>query len=157
MTGTITPRKALELAVEAERIGEAYYQRVAARFADRPEIAAVFRKMAEDELDHQARFTALLRFTKPDPPDVENEYARNEKLRGLAVSAFYTGELFHRLDEVETVADALMMGAKFEEEAMKFYQGLRDVIGPGPEIDALVAEEKRHHELLTEQIKKHLS
>ena len=52
MTGTITPRKALELAVEAERIGEAYYQRVARRFADRPEIAAVFRKMAEDEVDH---------------------------------------------------------------------------------------------------------
>ena len=152
-----TVRQAVEMAVRAERIGQRFYTRVANRFENSPEVSEVFRMLAEDEQDHEERFEKLLAQVPEDPPEVQNEYGREEKLRAIAVSDLFSGALFEELDRVETVSDALIVGARFEENAMKYYDGLRDILGPSPELNALVAEEKRHLELLTRKIKQHVS
>lgn len=62
-----TIRKAVELAVETEEIGVKFYQRVAKKFEDRPEIAETFRRLSDDEKIHAARFKKILEDAPENP------------------------------------------------------------------------------------------
>ena len=44
-----TVLRTLELAIKTEQVGKRFYERTAKKFEDRPEVAAVFFKLAADE------------------------------------------------------------------------------------------------------------
>jgi rubrerythrin len=156
MDHEMTLNRTLELAVEIERAGMKFYERLARRFEDRPEVARVFKGLAEDEKQHESTFEELLAQVGKVDPEAAREYNRSDFLKAYARSEFFMSPELARIDEVETVADALRIGIKLELRTLLYYQGVRDEIGPSELLDAAIAEEKEHFMLLQDELLKHV-
>ena len=59
MVEELTLDKAVDFAVETEKLGEALYRRMAHRFKDDLELNDLFSRLAEDEKYHAQRFSTL--------------------------------------------------------------------------------------------------
>jgi rubrerythrin len=156
MDHEMTLNRTLELAVEIERVGMKFYERLARKFEHSPEVARVFRGLAEDEKEHENTFENLLEQVGEVDPEAEREYHRSDFLKAYARSEFFMSPELARVDEVETVADALRIGIKLELRTLLYYQGVRDEIGPSELLDAAIAEEKEHFMLLQDELLKHI-
>ena len=152
MDKDMTVSRTLELAVEIERIGMKFYERVAHKFEDKPEVARVFRDLAEDEKEHEDRFAGMLEEAGQDDPEAAREYERSDFLRAYAKSEFFRTPDLEEIGSVETVADALRIGIRLELRTLLYYQGVRDQIGPSDLLDAAIAEEKGHFMLLQDEL-----
>ncbi|MBW2261135.1 MAG: ferritin family protein [Deltaproteobacteria bacterium] len=156
MDREMTVSRALELAVEIERFGVKFYERVARKFDDNPDVARVFRGLAEDEKEHESRFADLLEQAGQDDPEAASEYHRSDFLRALAKSEFFRTPDFKEIDSIVTVADALRIGIKLELRTLLYYQGVRDEIGHSKLLDAAIAEEQEHFVLLQDELIKNV-
>lgn len=140
-----TIRKAVELAIQTEEVGIKFYQRIAKKFEERPEIAETFRRLSEDEKIHAARFRAILEEAPENPPHVQSEPERLEYLRAITVSEVFKGPAFKDLqDKVESMEDALAVALDFEKATLHVYLGLRDVVGDSESLEAVIREERAH-------------
>lgn len=140
-----TIRKAVELAIETEEVGVGFYQRIAKRFADRPEIAETFRRLSDDETIHAARFRKILETAPEDPPHVQSEPDRLTYLRAMSRSTMFKSGAFGDLEaKVESMQDALGVALDFEKTSLNVYLGLQDVLGAHEVLDAIVEEERSH-------------
>ncbi len=100
----LTLKKAIEIAVATEELGAKHYQELAQKFAGQGEVASVFKRLAEDEVSHEAQFRALLK----EVPEGKQDVGDDEQ--GLLLRAAATAQFFDKkgLEEgVETPADAL--------------------------------------------------
>lgn len=140
-----TVRKAVEMAIQTEEVGIKFYGRIARKFEDRPEIAETFRRLAEDEKIHAARFRSILETAPENPPHVQAEPERLEYLRAITVSEVFKGPAFRDLmDKVESMEDALGVALDFEKATLHLYLGLTEVVGEHESIKAVIAEERGH-------------
>jgi rubrerythrin len=145
MTTHPTLRRALELAVATEELGGQFYRDMATRFADRVEVAEVFRELARDEDEHETHFRLLLERvlaaapTRPAPRDDVTFM-----LRAVALSEFFGRKTFGDLEAITTARQALARALEFEKTTLLYYETLRDALGPAPELEALVQAEKGH-------------
>jgi rubrerythrin len=140
-----TIRKAVELAVETEEVGIGFYQRIAKKFEDRPEIAETFRRLSDDEKIHAARFRKILEGAPENPPHVQSEPDRLTYLRAMSRHEMFQRGTFRKLGErVESMQDALSVALDFEKTTLNVYLGLQDVLGPHEVLDAIVEEERSH-------------
>jgi rubrerythrin len=66
MTERMTPRQAIEFAVKTEELDTKFYQQLALKFSDQPELKELFELLAKDEVVHEAQFRRLLEKTPAD-------------------------------------------------------------------------------------------
>lgn len=140
-----TIRKAMEIAVETEKLGGIFYRKMAKKFADNKEVAQVFTLLAEDEDVHEKQFTKLLERVPEDtggPMQKENM----AYLKIISRTEFFMGRsgIFRDLDAITDKEDALTRAFQLEKDTLSYYQALRDVMGDNSELDAVIAAEKRH-------------
>jgi rubrerythrin len=140
-----TVRKAVEMAIQTEEVGIKFYQRIARTFEERPEIAETFRRLAEDEKNHVARFRTLLETAPENPREMQSVPERLEYLRAITVSEVFKGPAFKDLqDRVESMEDALQVALDFEKATLHVYLGLQDVVGEQESLAEVIAEERGH-------------
>lgn len=145
----ITIKRALELAVATEELGGRYYQDMAKRFGDNPQVAAIFEDLAAEEAHHEAEFRALVGQIESERPATDDVYYL---LRAAALSEFFDPKKLEETSDIGTPAEALLMALAFEKSTLFFYQSLRDTLGPNPQLDELIAAEKSHVTRLTRLI-----
>ena len=140
-----TVKKAVELAIQTEEVGVKFYQRIAKKFEDRPEIAETFRRLSEDEKIHVTRFKAILETAPELTPHEQSVPERLEYLRAITVSEVFKGPSFKDLQErVESMEDALTVALDFEKATLHVYLGLLDVVGANESLQAIITEERGH-------------
>lgn len=145
MTIEWTPRRAIDFAMTTEELGERFYHRMANRFPSKPEVAAVFRKLAADEDAHRKQFSELLEAVEKERDDLR-EFRRKEVLRAEVRQQFFSRSAgpFEKADEIETPADALRHAFAFETAAVDYYESLQDVLGDHQVLRHIVEAEKDH-------------
>jgi len=145
MLQNLTLRKSVQFAVATEKLAAEYYEKLADRFADRAEIARIFRQLAADEKDHELQFSGLL----PTLPQEESDVLSDDQsmyLRAAAGSAFITGEkgALWKPDQIESPFDALTQAMAFERATLLYYQAVKEILGKNTALDAIIAAEKNH-------------
>jgi rubrerythrin len=137
-----------ELAIRLENNGERYYRQYLGTVAD-PEIKRVLSWLAEQEVQHADYFTRLKQVStehRSDPADAPEGMLLQDFLGKRALS----------LDEVQPAAltdirQALQVALEFESDTILFFDLLRAFVTEPQaltELDAIIAEERRHIEIL---------
>jgi rubrerythrin len=141
-----TLRKAIEFAVETEKLGAVFYRKLAERFAEDAEIAALFTQLARDEDAHEAQFRELMDQVPEDQGESRRRADRLAMLRIMSRSEFFMGEdgLYRQLDRIETRDDALDRALRLEKDLLAFYLSLEEILGVNAILAAVIAAEKQH-------------
>ena len=138
----------VELAMQVEKSGEAFYRAVAAKVAS-PQSSELFEYLADQEVIHYKVFSRLSQSVQDNPFMTDEEWELYvDYLNGTVQSAFFEGP-DKALALAETVGDerqAINMAIGFEKETLLFFYDLRDRIPDKdrPYVEKIVQEEKRH-------------
>ena len=136
-----TIQKAIELAIKTEEFGAQFYEELAEKFEDEPEIRDIFAKLAEDEKTHEKQFKEILG-KAPKDEDIDPE--REAYLKAASVSEFFKTDAFKGIAKVEKPEEVIQRAFKFEKSTLFYYHALKDVLGESEELDAIIEMEKQH-------------
>ncbi|MFH2035168.1 MAG: ferritin family protein [Candidatus Zixiibacteriota bacterium] len=134
--------KSLKLAIKTEQMGNQFYVKMAAKFADNKDIAGIFAQLAKDEKVHEAQFTKILD-SVPDEVGGSN-YETDQYVKAIAITEFFRVGKAPKPEDIGDEADALGAALAFEKSTLLFYQSIKDIIGDGVEINKIIAAEKSH-------------
>jgi rubrerythrin len=138
----------VELAMQVEQSGEAFYRAVAAK-AEAREARPLFEYLAGQEVLHYQIFQKLSQSIHEAPFMTDDEWKLYlDYLSGTVQSAFFEG-VDKALALAETVTDAqqaIHMAIGFEKETLLFFYDLRERIPEAdrPVVEKIVDEEKQH-------------
>jgi rubrerythrin len=140
-----------EMAIQLERNGEAFYT-AAAKHSRQPQARKLLLEFAQWEQNHEKLFTQM----RDDLLDTD--YVDQGGQAAAYLQASVAGEVFQLHDKAmqaltgqATLALIIDMAIAMEKEAILFYAGLRDVVARGQDkIDEIIAEERRHIQILTD-------
>ena len=136
----LTLEKAVDFAVQTERLGQEMYSALASRFEDDSELRELFTTLAADEEHHADHFAGLrkrLGGKQLDPE--EQQYLRAASLSDI----FADWSLSEAPEMITTREDALQKAFNLEKTTLGYYQALQEII-PDELLEEMVAEEKRH-------------
>jgi len=138
----------LELAMQLEKNGEAYYLAVAKK-AKTPETRSLFEDLAQQEVKHFKVFAKLAEGVQDQPFMTDEEWEWYQKYLDVTVqSALFQGpeKALAAAAEAKTEKDAVRMAIDFEKDTLLFFYDLRDKVAAAKRdvIDKVVAEEKSH-------------
>jgi rubrerythrin len=144
MTDAMTPRQAIEFAVKTEELGTKFYQQLALKFSDQPELKELFELLAKDEVMHEAQFRRLLEKTPPD--EGVSTGPEFQYLRAMSLSQFFMGQegLKKKCREIEDKDDALGIAFELEKATLQFYSAMREVLGGNDTLDSVIEAERAH-------------
>lgn len=145
MMENTTLRTSIDLAAKNEKQAAVFYETLAARFKDNPEIKDLFSVLAKDEKIHEAQCKALSKKL----PDDESERGNEEDLQYLtaaSMSKFFSDEegALKDIGKIKTRDDALAKAFAIEKATLFHYQAIRDVIGEDESLNAIISAEKNH-------------
>jgi len=138
----------VEMALELEKSGKAFYQAVAAK-TDDAELKALFQDLAEQEQQHYDTFSKLSETDWAASPSTQREWDEYLMYLQAAIqSHFFEGpdKALALADQVDDKKEALRMAMGFEKDTLLFYHDLRDKVSEADEamIERVIAEEKTH-------------
>jgi rubrerythrin len=151
---TFNADEILEMAVQIEKNGEAFYRKAAGLVLE--DASQVFLDLAEMELGHIKIFSDMKdalgekdkELTVFDPDDIS----------ALYLKAMADGNVFDLkkgptdlLTGTETVQDILRIGLEAEKNSIIFYVGLKDIVSAAlgkDKVEAIIKEEMSHVSLL---------
>jgi len=138
----------LELAMQLEKNGEAYYRAVAKK-AKTPETRSLFEDLAQQEVHHFKVFSNLAASVQDQPFMTDEEWDWYQKyLTATVQSALFQGpeKALAAAAEAKTEKEALRMAIDFEKDTLLFFYDLRDKVAAAKRdvIEKVVAEEKSH-------------
>lgn len=142
-----TAAEAINMALQIEENGEAFYKGLARKFAD-PALKAVLEDLAVQEQRHYQAFLKLLgHVTEPVRSLQEwEEYARY--LEAAVDNALFAGpdKALALADSIADAKEALRMALGFEKDTLLFYYDLRDLMREADRavVDEIIREEKAH-------------
>lgn len=140
----LTLRRAVELAVITEQLGAGYYTRMVRKFADNPELKEIFGRLVKDELSHEKQFKKILENT-PEDDKLQQDYEKEQFLRASVISTHFKKEDFtDNADKITDAAEALGHALNFEKSTLQYYQAMQDVLGDSPQLQEIIAAEKKH-------------
>jgi rubrerythrin len=162
MSAVFNAEEVLEIAVQIEKIGAAFYRRAAEIVKDPAE-----KKMLEDlavmEDGHEIGFENM----RADPDILSLLIGDPEGEAALYLRAFASGNVFPRdvnsafdLGDNVTIEVILTKAIKMELESIAFYQGIKDAMSKelGREkVEAIIREERQHVTILSEKLAAALS
>lgn len=141
------------VATEIEKSGYVYYKK-AQKLAGSKEMTDIFRKMADEELEHiKVLHRDIAPLFKTDNYHWENEEAVAHYLHRTLDTKVFTSpeELEEKLEDVKTREEAIDLCIDGEKKAVAFYKKVMDMTTSqeGKEaIAKILAEEKKHVEKL---------
>ena len=138
----------LDLAMQLEKNGEAFYRAVAGTARSR-EIRELLVDLAEQEVKHYATFQRLASSRGEKQWMTDEEWADYLKyLRTTVQSTFFEGKdkALASAREVKDEKEALRMAIAFEKETLLFFYDLRDAVPAVHRtlVNTIVNEEKSH-------------
>jgi rubrerythrin len=137
----------VELAMQAEKSGEAFYRAVAIK-SESSQLQVLFEDLAEQEVKHYQVFAELSRTVRDSPLMAEGWDEYLEYVNATVQGAFFQGpdKALAAAEEVTDEKEAVRMAIGFEKETLLFFYGLRDSIYAADReyIDRVVDEEKSH-------------
>lgn len=143
-----------DIAVQIERNGEKAYRQAGEDAAD-PAIAEIFYWMADEEKRH-AQWFEEIESEKP----ITEELVALEKMGRKLLQEMVADQTFSleqkRLNKVRDIQEMLAQSKLFESDTILFYEFLQGVIDDkeaSRQLDAIIAEERRHFEQLGEMEK----
>lgn len=137
------PLEILKMAVELEKRGIAFYQRLQKEAS--PEVKEAFSLLAKEEEKHLAFFSDLL-----ETVGEERDFLDNEEVAaylGAIVEHGVLGKvLAGQAPPFSSFKGALEFGMQVEKESILFYQGFSSLVDPGKKqwLEKVIEEEKRH-------------
>lgn len=156
MYHTFNAEEILDMAIQIERNGNAFYRK-AAEDVTGEDIKAFLTELADMEVSHEKMFLEM-KETLNDKEREDMVFDPNEEtaqyLQALADSrVFYEKEI-----DTSSVVDVLKEAIVAEKDSIVFYLGMKDMV-PGTNgkarIDEIIREEMRHIQIITNQLKKH--
>lgn len=143
MVEELTLHKAIDFAVETEKLGLHYYGKLAKRFKDDAELHEVFATLARDEERHAQRFAALR--DKAPPQKGPLQFEQQQYLRAIALSEIFAKErgIAKDPESIASKADALERAFNMEQTSLLYYQEMKKVL-EADLLDEIIAEEKKH-------------
>ncbi len=146
-------KEVVEMAVEMEKMGCAFYEKMAARFAQNKEIGELFFALAKDERIHEKMFRGLLSklpgFTNPRTKDDSIAFL---KIMVLPETMLSEEDAKARLEQIQTPRDAVERALRVEKDTYAYYEAMKDIFGKHEALEKIIAEEKRHIVKLTEYL-----
>ena len=146
----------VEMAVQEERNGVAYYDALAGKTTN-PKVKAFAERMAGEERRHEREFTELrnqLGGYVP-PESFEGEYLAY--VRALVNDRFLPNEekAKETVRRAATDRDVILSALRFEKETLLFFGEMKHFVPPrhAPVIDTLMGEERQHIADLSELLK----
>jgi len=143
----MTATDLVELAMQVEKSGEAFYVTVAKK-SKTAKLRELFEDLREQEVKHYAVFAKLAETVRDSPVMADD---RDEYLE--YVNATIQGALFQGPDKALTVAkeitsekEAVRMALGFEKETLLFFHSLRGAVHGMDQayVDRIIAEERSH-------------
>jgi rubrerythrin len=141
-----TVREVLQVAIQNEREGEAFYRKIAERTAE-PAVRKLFLLLAGEEARHAKIFKQMLSKTGKD----EAAKADLDEYVGYMI-AYYTANLLFSANQVERLPSApgpvaaLDFGIRQELDSILYYTQAKELVSAGQakQIDKIIAEERGH-------------
>ncbi len=147
-----TPAEALNMAMQVEKNGQAFYEAAAQKASD-PKVRDLMERLAEWEVRHYETFRQLAGEAASLPPLSGSQWEEYDVYLETALhNALFGGpdKALAAVDEIESEEDALRMALGFEKDTLLFYYDLREMVAEsqrGP-VDQIIREEKSHVSLL---------
>lgn len=140
--------EALDIAMQVEKNGQAFYAR-AAENAEDPEIKALLEELAEWEVQHYNTFKELADQMGEAPRLSEPMWEEYDQYLKTALNnALFQGpdKALAAADELENEREALKMALGFEKDALLFYYDLWHIMPEQQQeaVDKIITEEKTH-------------
>lgn len=148
---------ALELAMNIETNGEAFYKAVAAKARD-GQVQALFEDLAVQETRHYAVFKKLSQTLAGNPlmaAAAWDEY--QEYLQATVQSSLFEGpdRALAAAEEAADEEEAIRMAIGFEKETLLFFYNLGDLVSERNRatVERIIAEEKAHVQRLARMLR----
>jgi rubrerythrin len=136
----LTVRRAVEMAINTEKIGADFYSKLSQQYAEDAELARIFERLSKDEKVHEAQFRALLD-DAPGRPAVDSDSPAQQFLQATAFSKYFNEG---SLSKIESAEEALGKALNFEKATLQYYEALRDIMGNSDKLQAIIDAEKDH-------------
>ncbi len=139
---------AVEMALEIEKRGEAFYRAVAKKTTS-PEVKALFEDLAEQEVLHYATFEKLSKSQWAQPLMPQEQWDQYLiYLQATIQNAFFAGEdkSLALAEQASDEKEALRMAMGFEKETLLFFHDLCEMVSEADEktVKRIVDEERAH-------------
>ena len=146
----------VDLAMQLEQSGEAFYRAVAKK-TQSSDIRALFEYLADEEVKHYRVFSKLGKLLQDNPLMTDEEWEQYvQYLNATVQSAFFEGpdKALAAAEEVTEEKEAVRMAMGFEKETLLFFYDLRATVPAAdrPFIDKVIAQEKTHIRRLAEML-----
>ena len=142
-----------EIAIQIEKNGEQAYRRAAAA-ADRPDIAALFGKMADEERQHAEWFASIRSKRQLSGDELELEQMGRRLLREMVADQTFSLDQ-EELRQAGDIEESLERARIFEQDTVLFYEFLYSLIEDDEvktHLKAIIAEERRHADQISELV-----
>ena len=140
-----TGRDVVQMAIDMERVGQAFYEALAGG-CDNPKISALCVRLARAEAAHGARFKVIfdsLPNTTAGLPISETQRAEAE--RWIASHVLPSPTEVQKVGLGGSIKDAVAMAVKMESDSIRFYNAMLKLIPSGhAEIGEIIREEESH-------------
>lgn len=155
MSINFSGRELLEVAIQIERNGFAFYSAAAPNVKDE-KARELIEWLANEEKGHVGRFQEIMTGFKGEDLDMSpselEEYTLY--LKALADARVFTSELKAREAalSINSVKDAIDMAIEFEKDSLLFLHGMKSMVrkGDASAVDELIREEMLHLKRLVE-------
>ena len=162
MLVSLTAEGLLEIAIQAERQGAAFYQRLAAT-ADSERVRAECQRLVGMEREHEKAFQRLVgqqegqrALSSLQPDQLSDEY--QQYLSALVDSNMLPDEEMAQqlAEEAESEIDAINIALQMEKNAILFYQELQNLLGTETGVLQTILDEERSHVYQLNELKTYL-
>ena len=159
---SLTAEEILEIAIETERQGAAFYERLATSTHDE-RVKEECQRLVTFEREHEKTFRRLLEqqdvqraLSSLQPSQLSDKY--RQYLSALVDSNMLPDEeTAQRLaDEAESEADAINVALQMEKNTILFYQELQNLLGQEAGVLQTVLDEERSHVYELNELKAYL-
>ena len=146
MTTQLEGLDILDLAIQTEVRGEAFYRRAAQLAAD-PDAVQLFSSLADQEVAHKRIFEELARESSVgDVSGPDWDELREYIAATVDRSFFQESSAIRSIPAAASLAEMIARAISFEKETLLFFYELRDLVRAADRgtLDDVVSEEKRH-------------
>ncbi len=136
----------LEMAIQTEKLGYAFYTGMAAKFKGDEGLEKLFTTLAMKEQVHERVFTKLKDTVDQQGTEpVEWEEVSNY-MRAFIESEFFLGrqKSLPTLDYIRSTKEAVKFALGFEKETLLYFMELRTLVKEKKVVDEIIEEEKSH-------------
>ncbi|UCE71682.1 MAG: ferritin family protein [Nitrospiraceae bacterium] len=139
-----TVTEALEQAIQTEKLGQAFYTRMAEKFQDNAPLKNLFGTLAAKERHHEQTFTSLK--GRVGDQHVENWEEASKYMRAIIESEYFLGKnkSLPEMKNIQSIEDAVRFAIGFEKETLLYFHQMKDIVDDKETMSAIIKEEQSH-------------